>query len=293
MAVPSSPGRPARRPVRGGGARFGRSRRGDRGGRSARRARCRGRPAVPGGDDARSARTPEIAPLPDVAGRDVVPRAAHRRGRSDPVAAARSVRTAAAACGRVRGQEQVDTTGSWIVLRVPVAGLDFASSTDLAGITGTVLSPLGPHRGRHRADRRPRQPLGDPAGQRHARAGAARAGHVDRRRVTVESELARREADLEVLQRPRRRAARPGRAFDRDRRAARHRRVPAADRRPPVSAPASARAGRAEVMGAVGLATAWASCCRSCRYSTVAAGGVGGGAAQAPEAGGPGSEGGV
>ena len=196
VAVPSSPGRPAPSSGESGGSARA-------GGAAADEALAEpgvvAAPPVPGGDDARSAPDTDIAPLPDVAGRDVVRTAQLTVEVADPVAAARSVRTAAATAGGFVAEEQVDTTGSWIVLRVPVAGLDRLVD-DLAA-TGTVLSRSGRTEDATAQivdlDSRVATQQASVTRVRALLAQATSIGDV----VTVESELARREADLESLQR--------------------------------------------------------------------------------------------
>jgi hypothetical protein len=117
----------------------------------------------------------------------------------DPAAAARSVRTAVAAAGGFVAEEQVDTAGSWLVLRVPVAGLDRLVD-DLAA-TGTVLARSG--RTEDATDQvvdldsRVASQQASVTRVRALLAQATSIGDV----VAVESELARREADLDSLER--------------------------------------------------------------------------------------------
>ncbi len=142
---------------------------------------------------------PGTDPLPDAVGRDVVRTAQLTVEVADPAAAARSVRTAAAAAGGLVAQEQADTTGSWLVLRVPSAGLDRLVD-DLAAL-GSVLA-----RAAHAEDAtaqvvdldsRVATQRASVTRVRALLAQAASVGDV----VAVESELARREADLESLER--------------------------------------------------------------------------------------------
>ena len=189
------------------------------------------------GDDARvqSAGPAPRGALPDPIGRDVVRTAQLTLQVADPTAAARGVRTAVAAAGGVVAEEQVDATGAWLVVRVPAAGLDRLVD-DLAA-TGTVLGPVRPHRGRHRAGRRPRQPGRHPAGQRHAGAGAARPGDVDRRHRGGGVGAGPPRGRPRLAATPPRRPQGPGRALHADRRAA-HRARPRLRRlRRPASVP--------------------------------------------------------
>ncbi len=165
-------------------------------------------PVPPGGDPGgevdpdpgRAADTgPGAVPLPDAVGRDVVRTAQLTLEVADPAAVARSVRTAAAAAGGLVAQEQADPTGSWLVLRVPSAGLDRLVD-DLAAL-GTVLT-----RSAHTEDATAQvvDLDGRVASQRasvtRVRALLAQATSIGDV-VAVESELARREADLESLER--------------------------------------------------------------------------------------------
>lgn len=146
-------------------------------------------------DDASGA--PDIAVLPDAAGHDVVRTAQLTLQVADPAGGARSVRTAVATAGGFVAEEQVDTSGAWVVVRVP--GPD-RFVDDLAAI-GTVLRRSG------RTEDATAQ-VADLDGRiatqqasvtrvRALLAQATSIGDV----VSVESELARREADLESLQR--------------------------------------------------------------------------------------------
>jgi Domain of unknown function (DUF4349) len=161
-------------------------------------------PAVPGAPDAAPA--PEAktdgaatAPLPDAVGRDVVRTAQLTLQVPDPVAAARGVRTAATAAGGFVAEEQADATGSWLVVRVPAAALDRLVD-DLAA-TGTVVARSA------RAEDATDQVVdldGRVATQQasvtRVRALLAQATSIGDI-VAVEAELARREADLDSLQR--------------------------------------------------------------------------------------------
>ena len=153
------------------------------------------------GDDARSAAGPAPAPgaLPDPIGRDVVHTAQLTLQVPDPTAAARGVRTAVATAGGVVAEEQVDGTGAWLVVRVPAAGLDHWVD-DLAA-TGVVLGRSG------RAEDATEQVVDldsrvatQQASVTRVRALLAQATSIGDV-VAVESELARREADLDSLQR--------------------------------------------------------------------------------------------
>ena len=137
------------------------------------------------------------APRPDRPGRRPH-RPAHPPG-PDPTAAARGVRTAVATAGGVVAEEQVDGTGAWLVVRVPAAGLDRLVD-DLAA-TGVVLGRSG------RAEDATEQVVDldsrvatQQASVTRVRALLAQATSIGDV-VAVESELARREADLDSLQR--------------------------------------------------------------------------------------------
>jgi hypothetical protein len=162
-------------------------------------------PVLPG-----DAAAPEPAPaagdaasppagFPDAIGHDVVRTAQLTLQVADPAAGARSVRTAVATAGGFVAEEQVDTTGSWLVLRVPAAGLDRLLD-DLAA-TGTVLARSGRTEDATAQvvdlDGRVATQQASVTRVRALLAQATSIGDV----VTVESELARREADLEALQR--------------------------------------------------------------------------------------------
>ena len=161
-------------------------------------------PRTPGGAGAAAApaRDDAAAPVPpgtDAIGRDVVRSAQLTLEVPDPTTAARGVRTRVAAAGGVVAEEQVDSGGASLVVRVPVAGLD-RFLDDLAA-TGTVVARSA------RAEDATAQIVdldGRVATQqasvtrvRALLAQATSIGDV----VAIESELASREADLESLQR--------------------------------------------------------------------------------------------
>jgi hypothetical protein len=135
--------------------------------------------------------------LPDAAGHDVVRTAQLTLQVADPPAAARSVRTAVATAGGFVAEEQVDTTGAWLVARVP--GPDRLLD-DLAA-TGTVLARSGRTEDATAQlvdlDGRVATQQASVTRVRTLLAQATSIGDV----VAVESELAQREADLESLQR--------------------------------------------------------------------------------------------
>lgn len=139
------------------------------------------------------------AQVPGALGRDVVRTAQLTLQVADPVAATRGVRTAVAAAGGFVAEEQADTTGSWLVVRVPAAGLDRLVD-DLAA-TGTVLTRSG--RIEDATDQvvdldgRVATQQASVTRVRALLAQATSIGDI----VTVESELARREADLDSLER--------------------------------------------------------------------------------------------
>lgn len=154
------------------------------------------------GDDARSAAVPTApAPgaLPDPIGRDVVRTAQLTLQVPDPTAAARGVRTAVAAAAGVVAEEQVDSTGAWLVVRVPAAGLDRLLD-DLAA-TGVVLGRSARAEDATEQvvdlDSRVATQQASVTRVRTLLAQATSIGDI----VAVESELARREADLDSLQR--------------------------------------------------------------------------------------------
>jgi hypothetical protein len=137
--------------------------------------------------------------LPDPIGPDVVRTAQLTLQVPDPTAAARGVRTAVATDGGAVAEEQVDGTGAWLVVRVPAAGLDRLID-DLAA-TGAVLGRSG------RAEDVTEQVVDldsrvatQQASVTRVRALLAQATSIGDV-VAVESELARREADLDSLQR--------------------------------------------------------------------------------------------
>jgi Domain of unknown function (DUF4349) len=149
-------------------------------------------------DDARSAAS-DPAPSADVVGRDVVRTAQLTLQVADPTAAGRGVRSAIAATGGFVAEEQADTTGTWLVVRVPAAGLDRLVD-DLAA-TGTVLSRSGRVEDATEQvvdlDSRVSTQRASVTRVRALLAQATSIGDV----VAVESELARREADLDSLER--------------------------------------------------------------------------------------------
>lgn len=163
---------------------------------------------VPGGaagtsaDDARGkspVQPPSPGATPETIGRDVVRTAQLTVQVADPTAATRGVRTAVAAAGGVISEEQVDSTGAWLVVRVPAAGLDRLVD-DLAA-TGTVLGRSGRTEDATEQvvdlDSRVATQQASVTRVRALLAQATSIGDI----VSVESELARREADLDSLQR--------------------------------------------------------------------------------------------
>ena len=151
-------------------------------------------------DDARSSVPGEPAPpVADVVGRDVVRTAQLTLEVRDPAAATRGVRTAIAAAGGFVAEEQADPAGSWLVLRVPAAGLDRLVD-DLAA-AGTVLVRSGRVEDATAQvvdlDSRVASQQASVVRVRALLAQARSIGDV----VTVEAELARREADLDALER--------------------------------------------------------------------------------------------
>jgi Domain of unknown function (DUF4349) len=153
-------------------------------------------------DDARD-KSPVQPPSPggaaETIGRDVVRTAQLTVQVADPTAATRGVRTAVAAAGGVISEEQVDGTGAWLVVRVPAAGLDRLVD-DLAA-TGTVLGRSGRTEDATEQvvdlDSRVATQQASVTRVRALLAQATSIGDI----VSVESELARREADLDSLQR--------------------------------------------------------------------------------------------
>jgi hypothetical protein len=165
-----------------------------------------GRAAVPAppGSASDAGAAPDAAktdgsPLPDAVGRDVVRTAQLTLQVPDPTAESRSVRTAAAAAGGFVAEEQADGTGAWIVVRVPVSALDRLVD-DLAA-TGTVLGRSSRAQDATEQvvdlDSRVATQQASVTRVRTLLAQATSIGDV----VAVESELARREADLDSLQR--------------------------------------------------------------------------------------------
>ena len=155
---------------------------------------------APSGDDASSDKSaPGDGAVPGAIGRDVVRTAQLTLQVADPTVATRSVRTAVAAAGGAVAEEQVDTTGAWLVVRVPAAGLDRLVD-DLAA-AGTVLARSGRTEDATEQlvdlDSRVATQQASVTRVRALLAQATSIGDI----VSVESELARREADLESLQR--------------------------------------------------------------------------------------------
>jgi hypothetical protein len=149
-------------------------------------------------DDARSS-APAKGVQPGTIGRDVVRTAQLSLQVADPAAATRGVRTAVAAAGGLIAEEQVDTTGAWLVVRVPAAGLDRLID-DLAA-TGTVLARSGRTEDATEQivdlDSRVATQQASVTRVRALLAQATSIGDI----VAVESELAHREADLDSLTR--------------------------------------------------------------------------------------------
>ena len=153
-------------------------------------------------DDARAkspTATPEGGAVPGSIGREVVRTAQLTLQVADPTAATRGVRTAVAAAGGVVAEEQVDATGAWLVVRVPAPGLDRLVD-DLAA-TGTVLARSGRTEDATEQvvdlDSRVATQQASVTRVRALLAQATSIGDI----VSVEAELARREADLDSLQR--------------------------------------------------------------------------------------------
>ena len=150
------------------------------------------------GDDARSS-VPEKSAQSGTIGRDVVRTAQLTLQVADPPAATRGVRTAVAAAGGLIAEEQADTTGAWLVVRVPAVGLDRLVD-DLAA-TGTVLARSGRTEDATEQivdlDSRVATQQASVTRVRALLAQATSIGDI----VAVESELARREADLDSLTR--------------------------------------------------------------------------------------------
>jgi hypothetical protein len=160
--------------------------------------------AAAGGDDARSGKSQPTPPdggsdVPGSIGRDVVRTAQLTLQVADPTAATRGVRTAVAAAGGAVAEEQVDSTGAWLVVRVPAEGLDRLID-DLAA-TGTVLARSGRTEDATEQvvdlDARVATQQASVTRVRALLAQATSIGDI----VSVEAELARREADLDSLQR--------------------------------------------------------------------------------------------
>jgi hypothetical protein len=141
----------------------------------------------------------DASPLPDAIGRDVVRTAQLTVQVADPTAGSRGVRTAAAAAGGFVAEEQADATGAWLVVRVPAAALD--RLVDDVAATGTVLGRSARAQDATEQvvdlDSRVATQQASVTRVRALLAQATSVGDV----VAVESELARREADLDSLQR--------------------------------------------------------------------------------------------
>jgi hypothetical protein len=155
-------------------------------------------PSGAAGDDAHSS-VPEKRAQPGTIGRDVVRTAQLTVQVADPTAATRGVRMAVAAAGGLIADEQVDTTGAWLVVRVPAAGLDRLVD-DLAA-TGTVLARSGRTEDATEQivdlDSRVATQQASVTRVRALLAQATSIGDI----VAIESELAHREADLDSLTR--------------------------------------------------------------------------------------------
>jgi hypothetical protein len=155
-----------------------------------------GAPAL---DDARAAPVAPESAAADAIGRDVVRTAQLTLQVPDPTAAGRGVRAAITTAGGLVAEEQVDAGGTWMVVRVPADGLDRLVD-DLAA-TGTVLTRSGRVEDATEQvvdlDSRVSTQQASVTRVRALLAQATSIGDV----VAVESELARREADLESLER--------------------------------------------------------------------------------------------
>jgi hypothetical protein len=117
----------------------------------------------------------------------------------DPVAAVRQVRTAAASAGGFVTEEQTGDTGSWLVLRVPADSLDRLLD-EVAGygrVTARTSQVLDATEQVVDLDARVTSQTASVARVRGLLAEAKSIGDV----VAIESELARREADLDSLTR--------------------------------------------------------------------------------------------
>jgi uncharacterized protein DUF4349 len=117
----------------------------------------------------------------------------------DPVAALRQVRTAAASAGGFVTEEQTGDTGSWLVLRVPADALDRLLD-EVAGygrVTARTSQVLDATEQVVDLDARVATQTASVGRVRGLLAEAKSIGDV----VAIESELARREADLDSLTR--------------------------------------------------------------------------------------------
>jgi Domain of unknown function (DUF4349) len=117
----------------------------------------------------------------------------------DPAAAVRRVRTAAASAGGLVTEEQTGDTGSWLVLRVPADALDRLLD-EVAGygrVTARTSQVLDATEQVVDLDARVATQTASVARVRSLLAEAKSIGDV----VAIESELARREADVDSLTR--------------------------------------------------------------------------------------------
>jgi hypothetical protein len=115
----------------------------------------------------------------------------------DPAASSRQVRTAAAAVGGFVTEEQSGDTGSWVVLRVPADSLDrlIEEIGGFARVTGRSTQVVDATEEVVDLDARVGSQQASVARVRSLLAQAESIGDV----VAIESELSRREADLDSL----------------------------------------------------------------------------------------------
>jgi Domain of unknown function (DUF4349) len=118
---------------------------------------------------------------------------------ADPVSAVRQVRTAAASAGGFVTEEQSGDTGSWLVLRVPTDALDrlIDEVTEYGRVTARSSQVLDATEQVVDLDARVATQTASVARVRGLLAEATSIGDV----VAIESELARREAELDSLTR--------------------------------------------------------------------------------------------
>lgn len=152
-------------------------------------------------DSARSAPAPDRKPGPGLpigtVQRSLVRTAQLTVEVPDPATSSRQVRTAAAAANGLVTEEQSSDTGSWVVLRVPAESLErlIDDIAALGRVVGRTTQVLDATEEVVDLDARVASQQASVARVRALLAQAASVGDV----VAIESELSRREADLDSL----------------------------------------------------------------------------------------------